>query len=71
MAVTKLRLRILEDGRPQYVIAAASGLPPPRISEYALGKRVIPPHHLIELVRVFGCDPVDIVGFVEEDSLAI
>lgn len=63
MAVTKIRLRMLEDGRPQYVIAADVGVSPARLSEYALGKRPIPPHRIYEFMRLWDCSVTDILGY--------
>jgi DNA-binding Xre family transcriptional regulator len=63
--ITKIRLRLLEDGRPQYQIAAAVGVSPARISEYALGKRAIPTNHIYSLVRVLGCNVEDLIGYAD------
>lgn len=67
--ITKIRLRLLEDGRPQYIIAAEVGVSPARISEYALGKRAIPTHHIYTLVRVLGCNVDDLLGYADEVDL--
>lgn len=66
MAITKIRLRLLEDGRPQYVIAAEVGVSPARISEYCLGKRSIPTNHIYSLVRVLNCNVQDLLGFADD-----
>jgi transcriptional regulator with XRE-family HTH domain len=63
MTVTKIRMRMLEDGRPQYLIAAAVGVAPSRISEYALGKRQIPPRLIYNFCQVFRCNVEDLLGF--------
>lgn len=63
MAVTKMRIRLLEDGRPQYQIAADLGIPPSRLSEYALGSRNIPTHRIYDFVRLWGCGVEDILGY--------
>lgn len=62
MAVTKLRLALLKCGAPQYMIAARAGMPPSRVSEYALGHKPIPTHHLLALARVLQRNPADLVG---------
>jgi hypothetical protein len=67
--VTKMRLRILEDGRPQYVIAADVGVSPARLSEYALGKRAIPSRLIYEFVRVFKCNVEDFLGWEEDEMI--
>lgn len=60
--VTKLRLKLLEIGGPQYLVAARCGFSPSRMSEYALGKP-IPPKHMIALCSVLSCAPEDITGW--------
>jgi transcriptional regulator with XRE-family HTH domain len=60
--VTKLRLAILAYGGTDKNVAALSGMPPPRISEYSLGKRPITPKHLFSLCQVLGCAPDDLLG---------
>lgn len=71
MAITKMRLRLLEDGRPQYIIAAEVGVAPARISEYCMGKRAIPTEHIYSLVKVLGCNVQDILGFADETDMAL
>lgn len=67
MAVTNLRLRMIEDGRKQGDIARAAGMPASRLSEYALGrKKAIPHHHLIALSVALRCNPQEIQGYAEE-----
>jgi DNA-binding Xre family transcriptional regulator len=70
MPVTKLRLRILEDGRPQYEIAAVVGCSPARLSEMAIGKRAIPPRFVYGLVQTFKCNVNDVIGFEEDELIA-
>jgi transcriptional regulator with XRE-family HTH domain len=62
-------MRMLEDGRPQYIIAAEAGVAPSRISEYALGKRQIPPRLIYNLCRVLRCNVDDLLGFDDEPLL--
>lgn len=66
MAVSKLRMRILEEGGPAYIIAARAGISPSRVSEYTLGRRRIPPHHVVALCRVLKCNPDELLGFEPE-----
>lgn len=68
MAVTKMRMRLMEDGRPQYVIAEDLGIPPSRLSEYALGQRPIPTHRIYDFVRLWGCGVEDILGYEDDDG---
>jgi DNA-binding transcriptional regulator YdaS (Cro superfamily) len=51
--------------RPNYLIAVKAGFAPSRLSEYALGRRPMPPHHLIALCRVMGLQPEDIADDYE------
>lgn len=63
---TKLRALLLEpQNRPNYYVAVAAGMAPSRLSEYALGKRIIPAHHMIRLCEVLKCQPDDIMGELE------
>lgn len=63
---TKLRLKLLEHkrltGMPQYKVAAAAGMPPSRVTEYALGQKKMPIRHVIALSKVLQCNPDEIVG---------
>jgi Helix-turn-helix len=59
---TKLRFRILESGMQQGEIARKCGFPAPRLSEYVMGRRTIPPHHLVLLCEVLRANPDDIIG---------
>lgn len=63
--ITKLRLRILETGGPAYMVAARAGFSASRMSEYVLGRKQIPPKHVVPLCEVLRCDPEDIVGWAE------
>ena len=64
----KLRTVLLHpEFRPNYIIAAMAGVHPTRLSEYALGKRYIPPHHVQRLCEVLKCNPDDIIGDMEDD----
>lgn len=67
MSVTKLRLALLNTDAPQYMIAALAGMSPSRVSEYALGKKPIPTHHLLALARVLKKNPSDLVGEADVD----
>ena len=63
---TKIRMRMLEDSRTQYEIAAAAKVAPARLSEYALGKRAIPSQHIYRLCQTLGCNVQDLLGFVDD-----
>ena len=65
--ISKLRLKLLEVGGPQYMIAARAGMAPSRLSEYVLLQKDIPFHHLVSLCRVLNCEPDDITGPTELD----
>lgn len=57
---------MIEDGRKQGDIAKTAGFPASRLSEYALGRKRIPHHHLVALSVALRCNPQDIQGFAEE-----
>lgn len=61
---TSIRLSALllePKNRPNYMVAALCGFPPSRLSEYSLGRKQIPPHHLMALCEVLNCNPDDIL----------
>lgn len=68
--VTKLSLRVMEDGRPQYQIAAELGVPAPRLSEYCHG-RPIPMHRIYRFCEVFRCDPTSLIGYEDVSNITI
>lgn len=57
---------MMEDGRKQIDIAKAAGMPPSRLSEYALGRAKMPHHHLMALSLTLRCNPQDVAGYAEE-----
>lgn len=61
--ITKLKCRLWEDGRPQYVIAGLIGVAAPRLSDYANAVRPIPPGRIMRICEVLDCSPQDILGF--------
>lgn len=69
--VTRISLRVIEDGRPQYKIAAELGVPAPRLSEYCLGKRPIPMRKIYRFCEVFQCDPTDLIGYEDVHNITI
>lgn len=66
--VTKLSIVLKYFDMPQYQIAALAGMPQPRLSEYARGKKAIPMHHLIALSEVLKIEPEDLVGTMPYES---
>lgn len=67
---TKLRAVLLEpQNRPNYIIAVAAGMAPSRLSEYALGRREMPAHHIMRLCEVLRCQPEDILGEYKSEVL--
>ena len=71
LVLSKLKLKCMEQGGPQYMIAALAGLSPSRLSEYVLLQKEIPGHHLVALCRVLGCEPEDIMGVAENYDVGI
>lgn len=55
----------MEDGRPQYMIAADLGVSPSRLSEYALGNRAIPQYRVFRFCEVLKCNPHELLGFAD------
>lgn len=68
--MSKLRLKLLEVGGPQYIIAARAGMAPARLSDYVMMRKDIPLHHLAGLCRVLECEPEDILGELTTEPLA-
>ena len=58
---TKLRYHLIGRG-PMYVIAAAAGIAPSKLSAYSLGDEPIPAKHLIALSEVLEVPEDDLVG---------
>lgn len=61
--VTRLKMRLWEDHRSQYEIAAEIGIAPSRLSEYASAIRPIPPRRIMRLCEVLNCQPDDLIGW--------
>lgn len=70
MTITRLRLAMLSYSGSQQDLARAVSLPAPRISEYARGRRPIPPAHLFALAAELRVDPVDLVGECDETEMS-
>jgi transcriptional regulator with XRE-family HTH domain len=64
--ITKLRARMLDFGGPDWVTAAHLGITASALSEYQMGKRIIPVRHLLALARLLQCDWRDIAGDDDE-----
>jgi hypothetical protein len=62
VTITKLRERLLMDGRPNYQIGGLCGIHHSRLSLYVQGKAGITPKHLHALCKVLDCQPDDILG---------
>lgn len=60
-------MRLLEDGRPQYIIAAAVGVSPARVSQYALGRRPIPTRHIYNFCRELRCNVDELLGYEDNE----
>lgn len=69
MAVTNLRLALMDDGRKQREIARLANMPPSRLSEYALGRVNMPHHHLMALSVALRRNPQDLIGDAEEVAI--
>ena len=60
--ITNLKARLLGHELPAYMIAAAAGIDPSTLSEFARGKRQIPVYYRRRLAEVLGCDPDELIG---------
>jgi len=58
-------LRLLRCEDQNYVIAAAAGIHPSTLSQYARGHLPIAAHHLVSLCKLFQCEPEELMGEVE------
>ena len=63
--ITRLRVWLLEDERPQYQIAAVCGMATITLSQYALGDRRMSMRHLRALAAYFDCTQQDLLGWEE------
>ena len=63
--VTRLMLKCMSVQQPNYQIAAAAGIHPTTLSQYARGVKPISSKHLLALCALFECDPDAIMGTVE------
>lgn len=61
--LTRLRVMILQDGRPAYVIAASAGIHPTTLSQYAKGERSFTQKNLAKLCKEFNCNEDDLIGW--------
>lgn len=71
LRVSKLTMRLNEQGGPHYVVAEAAGFSKSRLSEYQSGARSIPPHHVIAICEVLRCTPDEILGTEEVDEFSV
>lgn len=69
--ITKLKARLLANrdektGKqiPQHRVAAAIGLNPSTLSEYALGRTPFTQDNLKLLCEYFHCEPTDLAGWI-------
>ena len=63
--ISRLKILLLEDERPQYYVAAACGIHPSELSKYALGQRRPSLIHLRALAKYFDCTQQDLLGWDE------
>ena len=63
--ITKLQFKLLSTQQQNYKIAAAASIHPSTLSEYARGLRPISAKHLINLCKLFECEPDDLIGMQE------
>jgi transcriptional regulator with XRE-family HTH domain len=63
--VTRLKLYMLSVDQRDYEIAAAAGIAPATLSQYARGAKEISAKHLVALCDLFGTEPDAIMGWQE------
>lgn len=63
--ITSLRARLLDYPDTQVVLARVTGISAAKLSLYASGRLIIPPHHLDSLARALQCRPSELMGTVE------
>jgi hypothetical protein len=69
--ITKLRIALLAWDGPQYLIAKAIGVAPPRLTEWQMGYKEIPTKYLIPLSRILKRNPDELVGFADDTDYLI
>ena len=69
--ITKLRRKLLEVSGPghQNHLADSLQINRARMSQYATGTQRIPAHHLLRLSIALQCDPTDLLGYEELESV--
>lgn len=63
--ISRLMYRLNQIPEPNYIVAAAIGMSPITLSEYARGIKDIRANHLIQLCEFFQCQPEEIMGDME------
>ena len=63
LRVTNLKILLTADERPNYAIAAAAGLSPTVLSQYAKGVAEVALHHRGALAAVLGVHPDELDGW--------
>jgi hypothetical protein len=64
VVITKLMLKLQTIEQPNYIVGAACHIHPTTLSFYARGMKPITAKHLIELCKLFECEPEDLIGTV-------
>lgn len=67
--ITKLRKLLLDTPQPMYKTAGQMGIHSSTMCRYALGRKDIPPHHLIIMSRYWQLDPREIIGYLEAEDI--
>lgn len=68
LRVTNLKILLMADDRPQYVIAALAEVSPTQLSQFAIGAKDIPLNVHLNLARVLGVTYEEIDGWVDLDT---
>jgi len=61
-----LRVMIARSGLPMYHVAGLAGIDPSTLSKYANRRMPIRHHHMLDLCKLFECEPEDLLDGDDE-----
>ena len=67
--ITRIRKLLITGELPAYKVAAEVGIHPSTLSQYALGRKEVLPHHLIKLCKYYNLNPDEILGYIDEPDI--
>lgn len=69
--ITNLKALLLAHPLPAYMVAAAAGIDPSTLSEFARGRRPISVYYRRRLAEVLECEPDDLLGDQEYELTSL